>query len=169
MATEAFKLSTVELITYVSLEKGIFLSDLPDWDYVQRRSSCARGHRRRRVAPPSDRRPCLGSSSVNLAQHLDNSSSCTVRHCFQFMQTSSVFTLSLMLLPYDASSALPSSFLGEMEPSPAFHPSDRGLLARSHLQVESVSHAGTPPPLTDPLQPPLLAVVALAAVIVVVV
>ena len=50
------------MITYVSLEKGIFLSDLPDWDYAQRRSSCARGHRRRRVAPPSVRRPCLGSS-----------------------------------------------------------------------------------------------------------
>ena len=53
-----------------------------------------------------------------------------------------------------------------MEPSPAFHPSDRGLLARSHLQVESqCHHAGTPPPLTDPL----LVVVALAAAVVVVV
>ena len=27
-----------------------------------------------------------------------------------------------------------------MEASPAFHPSDRGLLARSHLQVESQCH-----------------------------
>ena len=55
------------------------------------------------------RRGMLAGPNINLVQHLDNSNSCTVRHCLQFMQTSPVFTLSLMLLLYDASFILPRS------------------------------------------------------------